>query len=212
MARPRTKPPETRRDELIAAARRLFLRHGVGATTIEQITAGAGVAKGTYYLYFSGKEDILAALRDRFAQQLLARIAAAVAARPSDDWPGKLAAWARAGVAAYLDASRLHDILFYGSPPPSHEGLTDNIVIDHLAALLREGNAVKAWAVADPRVAALFLFSGLHGVVDAGGKAMRINRDALTHNVEQLCFRAVGLTPGRARRRASRLYRGAGLG
>jgi AcrR family transcriptional regulator len=193
VARPRTKSAETRRDELMNAAQRLFLRHGVGATTIARITAGAGVAKGTYYLYFSGKEDILAALRDRFAQQLLARIIAAVADRPADDWPGKLAAWARAGVAGYLDALRLHDILFYGAPPPSHEGLTDNIIIDHLAALLRDGNAAGAWSVADPRIAALFLFSGLHGVIDAGGKKTRVGRDTLAHSVEQLCFRAVGL-------------------
>ena len=39
--RPRTKPPETRRTELMDAAQRLFLEHGVGPTTIEQITAGA---------------------------------------------------------------------------------------------------------------------------------------------------------------------------
>ena len=51
--RPRTKPPQQRRDELMDAAQRLFLKQGVGPTTIDQITSGADVAKGTFYLHFS---------------------------------------------------------------------------------------------------------------------------------------------------------------
>src|ERR1700677_383746 len=110
-SRPRTKPPEERRDELMNAALRLFLKHGVGATTIEQITAGADVAKGTFYLYFSSKEDLRAALGERFAQKHLESIKTAVAELPEDDWKGKLATWAKASVAFYLDSIRLHDVL-----------------------------------------------------------------------------------------------------
>src|SRR5277367_343524 len=91
--RPRTKPPEERRNELMNAAQRLFLKHGVGPTTIEQITTGAEVAKGTFYLYFSSKEDVLAALRGRFGQELLERIRTAVTQNREDDWKGKLASW-----------------------------------------------------------------------------------------------------------------------
>src|SRR6202167_3625271 len=100
--RPRTKPAVERREELMNAAQRLFLKYGVGPTTIEQITSGADVAKGTFYLYFSSKEDILAALGQHFAEGLLAGINAAIAARPNQDWKGKLATWARAGMAGYL--------------------------------------------------------------------------------------------------------------
>ncbi len=191
-AAPRTKPPEARRAELMNAAQRLFLRHGVGATSIERITDAAGVAKGTFYLYFSAKEDIRAALGERFAQALLAGIEAAIADVPSGDWPGKLDAWARGAVSAYLDAIRLDDVLFYDAHPPSRAGATDNVIVDHLTALLRAGGAAGAWSVPDPRVAALFLFSGLHGVVHAAhGAGARIDRQALSRLVARLCFRAV---------------------
>jgi AcrR family transcriptional regulator len=211
-AAPRTKPPEARRDELMNAAQRLFLRHGIDATTIEQITDGAGVAKGTFYLYFSSKEEIRAALGERFARQLLAGIAAAIADRAPDDWPGKLAAWSRAGIAGYLDAIRLHDVLFYGARAPTREGLTDNIVIDHLAGLLRDGVAAGAWPVAEPRFTALFLFSGLHGIVDdAHVQGRRIDRSLLTRRLEQLCFRAVGLHRERSGPRLRAGDRGAGV-
>jgi AcrR family transcriptional regulator len=193
--RPRTKPPEERRDELMNAARRVFLEHGVGPTTIEQITEGAGVAKGTFYLYFSSKEDILAALRDRFGKELLKKIKAAIAEKKEGDWKGKLATWAAAGVSGYLESIRLHDILFYGSRPAPREGLVNNVIIDHLVELLQAGVDAGAWLVEDSRFAAVFLFSGLHGVVDdahtKGRK--RANRSAMAHRLEQLCFRAVGL-------------------
>jgi AcrR family transcriptional regulator len=193
-SRPRTKPPEQRRDELMNAAERMFLAHGVAATTIEQITSAADVAKGTFYLYFSSKEDVRLALGGRFAQEHLRKIKAAIAATPKADWTGKLATWVESCVAGYLDAIRLHDILFYGASPPTREGLVDNIVIDHLAELLAAGVKAKAWSIDDPRFTAVFLFSGLHGVVDdAYIKEKRVNRRRLTRRLERLFFHAVEL-------------------
>jgi len=193
-SRPRTKPPEERREELMNAAQGLFLEHGVAPTTIEQITTAADVAKGTFYLYFSSKEDILTALGDRFGQEHLKKIQAAIAEKKPEDWQGKLATWASAGVASYLDSIRLHDILFYGSRPATREGLVDNVVIDHLVELLQAGADAGAWTIDDPRFTAVFLFSGLHAVVDdAYSKEKRVNRTRLTQRLERLCFRAVGL-------------------
>ncbi len=120
--RPRTKPPEERREELMNAAQQLFLEQGVGPTSIEEITSGADVAKGTFYLYFSSKEDLLAALRERFAQELLSKVKTAVAKKSEQDWQGKLATWAKAITAAYLDANRLHEVVFYESRPSTREG------------------------------------------------------------------------------------------
>jgi len=193
--RPRTKPPGERRDELMNAALRLFLKQGVATTTIEQITSGAEVAKGTFYLYFSSKEDLLAALGDRFGKKLLEGIKAAIDKMPKNDWKGKLSAWARAAVTVYLDSIREHDVVFYGSRPAKREGLVDNIIVDHLFELLEAGIAVGAWTVEEPRVTAVFLFTGLHGAVDASQtNGKRINRTQLADIVEQLCLRSVGPT------------------
>jgi AcrR family transcriptional regulator len=195
--RPRTKPPEERHDELMNAAQHLFLEHGVEPTTIEQITWGAGVAKGTFYLYFSSKEDVLAALRERFAQDLLARIKAAILERPAKDWKGKLAAWAQAGLAAYLDSIRLHEIIFYETLSPTREGLARNIVIDHLCKLLQDGADAGAWSIGDPRCTAIFMFSGLHGLMESHDTwEPRPTRTQIADSLERLCFRAVGLPPG----------------
>ncbi|HET7386268.1 MAG TPA: helix-turn-helix domain-containing protein, partial [Nocardioidaceae bacterium] len=55
---PRTdKGTETRR-RLIAAAEQVFAERGYHDASIVKITEAAGVAGGTFYLYFSGKRQI----------------------------------------------------------------------------------------------------------------------------------------------------------
>jgi AcrR family transcriptional regulator len=187
---PRTKPAEERREELMDAAQRLFLKRGVDRTTVEEITSGANVAKGTFYLYFSSKEEVLAALGRRFADRVLEKIQSAVAQKNREDWRGKLGAWARAGVAGYLEAIQLHDIVFYGALPRSREGLVQNILIDDLATLLEAGADSQAWRIQDPRATAVFLFSGLHGAVDfACAQRGRIDSQRTAREVQNLFFR-----------------------
>jgi AcrR family transcriptional regulator len=180
----------------MAAAQRLFLELGFARTTIENITSAAQVAKGTFYLYFKSKEDVRAALEDRFGDDHLARIRNAVARKSAGDWMGKISAWVSASVASYLDSIELHDVLFYEGRSPTREGLVDNIVITHLAELLREGERASAWSVDDPRAAAVFIFSGVHAVVDdAYSKERPVNRRRLTQRLERLCFAALGPGP-----------------
>ena len=191
-AHPRTKPAEVRRDELMNAAQLLFLKRGVANTAIEQITARAQVAKGTFYLYFSSKENILDALGERFAERLLDEIKTAVAEERENHWKEKLAAWSAACLTHYLDSIHLHDVIFYSFRPRTREGLVDNIIIDHLETLLQSGANARAWQLEDPRFTAVFLFSALHGVVDyTVAREKRPNRSRLLRRVEQLFFRAV---------------------
>lgn len=49
---------ETRR-KLVAAASRIVREKGLAETTIEEICDACGLAKGTFYIYFKRKEDVL---------------------------------------------------------------------------------------------------------------------------------------------------------
>ena len=192
--RPRTKPPEVRREEIMDAAERLFLAQGVAATTVDDVAAGADVAKGTVYLHFASRQALLAALGERFAERHLARIKAAISTRSEQDWAGKLAAWAEASVAFYLDSIELHDMLFHEARAPTREGLVDNLVIDHLTSLLSAGTDAGAWSIDEARFTAVFLFSGMHGIVDdACLREKRIVRSRLVKRLQRICFAAVGL-------------------
>ena len=193
-SRPRTKPAEERRDDLMNAAQELFLRQGVASTTIEQITTAAEVAKGTFYLHFTSKEDVLAALRQRFIEDFVERLKTATAKRPKKDWKGKLSTWAQASITGYLDAVPLHDVVFHEFHPHAREQHNDNLVADHLAALLADGAADGAWSVDHPRLTAVFLFAGIHGIVDDALLAPPpIDRKRLIRKAQEICFKAVGL-------------------
>ena len=175
------------------AAQRLFLKQGVGSTTVDDVAAGADVAKGTIYLHFPSKQELLLALGDRFAEKHLACIAAAMATKSEQDWKGKLAAWAAACVGFYVDSIALHDMLFHEARPPTRKGLVDNIIIDHLEALLNAGHAAGVWSIDDARFSAVFLFSGMHGIVDdAHLKEKRVQRSRLIERLQRICFRTVG--------------------
>jgi AcrR family transcriptional regulator len=190
--RPRTKPAQQRRDELMDAAERLFLEKGFEQTSIEEITRSADVAKGTFYLQFSSKTDVLEALRQRFAQRMLDGVAAETTRQKADDWSGKLRAWAKSCAIFYLDAARLHHLIFIDTPPATREGLGGNVIIDHLQALLADGSIEKAWSIDDPNFTAVFLFNALHGVVNQAAHR-KPSRTKLLRAIEDHFFRTVGL-------------------
>jgi AcrR family transcriptional regulator len=63
-----------RRGELLDAARDVFVEKGFAAASVDDIALRAGVARGTFYLYFQDKRAVFEALVDDF----LSRISACV--------------------------------------------------------------------------------------------------------------------------------------
>src|SRR5580698_4396368 len=98
LPRPRTKPPEVRREELMDAAERIFLDKGVSATSVDEIVAAADVAKGTFYLHFESKELLLLSLQRRFISTFRADLQASMSRRRAEDWKGRLRAWVETSV------------------------------------------------------------------------------------------------------------------
>jgi len=65
-----SKAPEERRVELIAAARRLFDKDGMGKTRVSDIVKAIGVAQGVFYYYFHSKDEIVEAVVDQVTEEL----------------------------------------------------------------------------------------------------------------------------------------------
>ncbi|HEU5108896.1 MAG TPA: TetR/AcrR family transcriptional regulator [Micromonosporaceae bacterium] len=62
--------PDSRREELLTAAIRLFRERGYHAVSMEDIGAAAGIAGPSIYRHFAGKADILVAAGYRMADRL----------------------------------------------------------------------------------------------------------------------------------------------
>jgi AcrR family transcriptional regulator len=66
--------------EILAAARGIMARRGLESLTMEEIATAAGVAKGTVYLYFQSKDELIQALITQVGEDMLADIEAIVEA------------------------------------------------------------------------------------------------------------------------------------
>ncbi len=53
------KTPGKTREKIVSAAIELFAKKGFDKTTVDEIVNRAGVAKGTFYLYFKSKDDLV---------------------------------------------------------------------------------------------------------------------------------------------------------
>lgn len=60
-----------RREQLLDAAVACFADHGYNAAKVSDIVQRAGVAQGTFYLYFRSKREVLIALVERFCATLM---------------------------------------------------------------------------------------------------------------------------------------------
>jgi TetR/AcrR family transcriptional regulator, cholesterol catabolism regulator len=61
----RARRKQETRERIVDAAVELFVSQGYDATTVDQIAAAADVARGTFFNYFPGKEDVTYAAIDR---------------------------------------------------------------------------------------------------------------------------------------------------
>lgn len=165
------------RAAVVAAAQREFSAHGYAATTARSIAERAGVATGSFYQYFTNKDEVLLELASQRAAWVgdetvgwLER--AAAAALPRD--PGKrrelvFAALSKV-VAVVVDLHRedpgLHAVLTERRhADPALEALTDSreaMLVDRVAELLRRWDHPG-----DPEATAFVLLHAIEGSVHA---------------------------------------------
>ena len=103
---PRANRAEATREALIAAARALFAERGYHDVSVRDVTARAGVTRGSLTHHFGGKEALFLAVFDAVEGELIAEIAAHAAARSDlNSWAGF-----RSGLQVYLDAATRPDV------------------------------------------------------------------------------------------------------
>jgi len=62
---------ERRREALLLAAAEQFAQHGYHSTSVSHVIESAGVSRGTFYLYFDGKDSLFLELMDRFVTTIM---------------------------------------------------------------------------------------------------------------------------------------------
>lgn len=129
-----------RREQLLAAARAVFAAKSYERATVGDIVRAAGVAQGTFYLYFPSKRAVLVTLAREFRAGLLAALFdPCLDALPPRDR-------VRAMVRGVFDVSRrnpdLVRVLHMGVDVDQGDDLAaseDQRVVDRVTAFIRDG-------------------------------------------------------------------------
>jgi len=73
---------DARRDQILSAARRCFLRDGFHATSMQDLFAEAGLSSGAVYRYFTSKDDMIIAIAEENMLGIVDMIRDVAARRP----------------------------------------------------------------------------------------------------------------------------------
>jgi AcrR family transcriptional regulator len=155
--------------EIIASAARLFREKGVKAVSVDEIVQGAGVAKGTFYLYFKTKDDLLEKLTNALVEQIAqaAETADAVEAGTIDRFA--------AAVLAMQGAGRSQHHLVEALNHPENSALHElaNVALVRrvapvLAAIVEQGRREGAFDVEDAEATIEFLLAGQAALLGGG--------------------------------------------
>ncbi|MGH2940903.1 MAG: TetR/AcrR family transcriptional regulator [Solirubrobacterales bacterium] len=164
-----TKEPVTARGvrtraTLVAAARVVFERDGFLGSRITDIAAEAGCASGTFYIYFSSKEEALIAVLEAAQDDMLHPGLPHV---PETDDPTEvIAASNRAYLTAYLRNARLMEILYQvASIDPMFQDLRRRRSAAFNERSSRHIAELQARGLADPTLDPLNAGKALSGMV-----------------------------------------------
>lgn len=154
--RHRTESEEVRREQLLGAARKVFRDKGYNGATIADVVREAGVAQGTFYLYYSSKNAVAVALRDG----LMTKMAAAVedAMQSSTSFDEKLGSLIGASFQVARQNVDLFKLAFIGAdethPEMHSESAEHDAFLRIITDLLRSASGAGDMKNMDPEITA----------------------------------------------------------
>jgi AcrR family transcriptional regulator len=190
---PRSVDRQARRVELVSAAAALFAERGVANTTVSDIVKAAGVAQGTFYLYFGSKDDAVLAVVESMGETIVDRASARVATAGSAVAKLRALADVLSDAAVEPDAAGLVDMMHRPENRALHDRLAEDLaprLVAVVETIVVQGVAEAAFDVDDPRAAAWFVLGGLQSAELAATPAAEM--PAMLAQATQLALRALG--------------------
>jgi AcrR family transcriptional regulator len=163
---------DLKRAELAGAATRVFSERGVAGTAVSDIVRAAGVAQGTFYLYFDSKDDVLLAVAQQFVVNVGIALEASILG-PEVPAPARLRSLVTGlgELAADPSNESMAVLLHRRENQALHDRLTEPlaqrlfVLVEDIVA---QGVAEGSMVVADVAAAAWFVLGGLQSVERAG--------------------------------------------
>ncbi len=106
LKKPKTRRGLKTREQILTAAEQVFGSQGYAAASIADVTSRAGVAQGTFYIYFPSKEAVFKELVHEMGLRTRKALSSGIA-----EAPDRLAA-ERVGLRGFLEFVREHPALY----------------------------------------------------------------------------------------------------
>lgn len=159
-----------RREEILAAALRLFGQYGLNGVSTRQIAQAVGISQPTLYAYFTAKDEIAAELHVRAFRDLEARLRGGVLDVAT---PDELAAALRIYIDFGLENPDAYRVAFMHEAPPGRARASEDpdlstpghTAFGILHACVARLHARGLSADTDPERLAQSLWAGMHGLV-----------------------------------------------
>ena len=190
----RTESEPVRREQLLRAARKVFRAKGYDGATVSEIVREAGVAQGTFYLYFPSKRDAAVSLFDGLMETMAQVVITAVASRTS--FEDRLESLIAAGFKVARRNTDLFRLAFIGADemhPEMHSESPEHAsFLRTITGLFRDAVDAGEMEAMDPEIAARLAIGLLqHAMIEAfvfgGGK----ESDRLEQGVSTLLLNAL---------------------
>jgi TetR/AcrR family fatty acid metabolism transcriptional regulator len=167
----RTKTPE-QAEKILNVAVRLFATHRFHEARMEDISAAAGVGKGTLYRYFKDKEELYLALLERTSAQIEERMRAA-ASLPIDP-RAKLEALVDTIIKYNDDNPHVFDLIQHAEalqrPNRRFPWHARAVSIDLTRSILLEGQQAGFFRGEEPTLPTLMILGALRAIIRFGEK------------------------------------------
>lgn len=164
---------EGKREQILAAARALFLSHGLRGTSMEAIARGAGVAKPTLYAHFADKDAVLLAILEALLTEKLAAFEAGMQSdAPVSERIGAALAAEFSVVMAAIEGSPHRDELF-----AEHRRAAVLIAQSDAAVTSRLVRELALAGAAEPARLTNLLLGAAYGLVQRGGHSALLAED-----------------------------------
>lgn len=168
----RTRAPAERRSSLVRAALRVMSERGIGAATVSDIAAAAGVAKGTFYLYFASKEALLEAVHLELAEEMVGELERISLPGGRDGWREFTVTLVGAAFDLHGRFQDLHELLMAVPHQREHTSWSHapSPVATWVSGIIARGIASGGYHVDDVEMTTGLLHEVIHGAASAASE------------------------------------------
>lgn len=187
---------EARRAEIVSAATAAVAERGIAHTTVSDIVKAAGVAQGTFYLYFKSKDDVVVAVAERIGDVMVDGMERVVAV-PDRSAVDKFFALLDqlSDSTSDPDSSELIEIMHREGNHALHDRLAEQLTprfVSIIERIIDQGLAEGVFTVPDTGAAAWFVLGGLQSAELSGVPLTEM--PAALAAATSLALRALGYT------------------